>query len=51
VEEEIESLVSKLIPASKEITLGAVFGFCSGYYSKKMAEKAVYVVGGTFVAL
>jgi len=39
------------MPASKEITLGAVFGFCSGYYSRKLAEKVVYVAGATFVAL
>jgi len=44
-------LVDKWLPASKEVTVGAIFGFCSGYFSRKLAEKVVYIAGATFVAL
>lgn len=35
--------------AASELTLGTVFGYCSGAFTRKMARLGVFVTGGLFV--
>ena len=50
--DEVDQFVQKkMLPITKQITMGAIFGYSSGYFSRKFADKVVYVVGGTFVLL
>ncbi|KRX03858.1 P-loop containing nucleoside triphosphate hydrolase [Pseudocohnilembus persalinus] len=48
---QIEAYLEKIYPVCSEITLGAVFGYTAGFFSKKFAQQAAYYVGGAFVAL
>jgi uncharacterized membrane protein (Fun14 family) len=31
--------------------MGAVFGYSAGFFSRKIADKVIFVIGGAFVTL
>lgn len=36
--------------AFKELGVGSVFGYCAGYFTRKMLRMGVFITGGLFVA-
>ena len=43
--------MKKLYPLGQEISMGVIFGYCSGYFSRKISEKVAFVIGGSFIGL
>lgn len=44
-------MITKLLPAGQDIAVGAIFGYCAGYFSRSLAKYAIFLAGGAFVVL
>lgn len=47
----VDKFAATVFPVAQEFTVGAVFGFCAGYCSRRIAKGAIVITGGAFIFL